>query len=183
MRSISSEPLPTQADDASPPLQNWYYTLASPRQPPAAGARLRRLALVSLALACYIAALALSVQVFLAGGHWWGVDAQPLKDRPGVWQITWSDNGISKDYNILVGDEILSADGHAPQSADEINRATTLVVLSPGQKTPHTIIWSVPVPGVLLVGWSLFGLISLLLGVFVFLHATDRSLALRFFAL
>ncbi len=176
--------LQTPSEGAVPSHQeNVYYTVASPRQAPPTSVRVRRLAVIGLALACYIAALTLSVQVFLAGGHWWGVDVQPLKSHPGEWQVTWSDIGLSKDYNLLVGDIILRADGRVPQNADEINHATTLEVLSSGQNTPYTVTWSVPVPGVLLVGWSLFGLISLLLGVLVFLHATDRPLALRFFAL
>jgi signal transduction histidine kinase len=133
----------------------------------------------------YLPAVGISILALISGSHWWGVDAQPTNDQTGAWIITWSDRGLSTDYNIQAGDKILSVDGHTPQSQDEINQATALQVFSPENPTPRTIVWKAPnqLDNILSISWIILGTVSLLLGLLVFLHATDRTLALRFFLL
>ena len=166
--------------------QHIWYTLARPRRPrPAVHVRARRVLVIMLAILLYLPAVGLSILALISGDHWWGLDAQPAGDQTGAWLVTWSDRGLSADYNIQVGDKILAVDGHPPQSQDEINQATTLQILSPEAPSSHMIVWKAPnqLDSLLSMSWIILGTVSLLLGLLVFLHATDRTLALRFFLL
>src|SRR5579871_2846451 len=103
----------------------------------------------------------------------------------GAWQVTWSDRGLSNGLNIQVGDQILRADGQPPHSIDEINQANELEILSQGATSTHVVRWQAPghLDTLFSLSWFLLGFVSLLLGLLVFLHATDRMLAWRFFLL
>jgi signal transduction histidine kinase len=166
--------------------QNIWYTLARlRRQRPAVHVRARRVLVIMVAMALYLPAVGISILALISGSHWWGVDARPTGEQTGAWVVTWSDRGLSTDYNIQAGDKILAVDGHIPQSQDEINQATTLQVLSPEQSTSRMVAWKAPnqFDNLLSISWIILGTVSLLLGLLVFLHATDRTLALRFFLL
>jgi signal transduction histidine kinase len=140
---------------------------------------------ILLAILLYIPAAVISITALISGTHWWGLSAQPLKNASGAWQVTWSDRGLSTDVGIQVGDQILTADGHVPTSEDEINQANALQIRSPGATTARTVQWQAPnqLDTLLSLSWFVLGLVSLLLGLLVFLHATDRTLARRFFLL
>ena len=128
-----------------PESQDIWYTLVRPhRQRPAVPVRARRVLVIMLAMVLYLPAVGISILALISGGHWWGVDAQPTGDQTGAWLVTWSDRGLSTDYNIQVGDKILTVDGHLPQSQDEINQAATLQILSPANLTPRMVVWKAP---------------------------------------
>jgi signal transduction histidine kinase len=167
-------------------IQEVHYVLAQPRrQHPALHVRARRWQFITLAVLLYIPAAIVSLSTLISGSHWWGLVVQPTKNASGAWLVTWSDRGLSTDYNIQTGDLILKANGYVPQSSDEINQADTLEVRSSQATTPHMIQWQAPnqFDNLLSLSWFILGLVSLLLGLLVFLHATDRALALRFFLL
>ncbi len=166
--------------------QDVQYILARPRrQKPALHVRARRMLFILLAALLYIPAVVVSVTTLISGEHWWGIGAQPNGNLPGAWQVTWSDRGLSSSFNIEVGDQILAADGHPPQSEDEINQADELEIFSSGATAAHPVRWRAPsqLDTLLSFSWYILGVVSLLLGSLVFLHATDRALALRFFLL
>jgi signal transduction histidine kinase len=165
--------------------QDIQYVLARPRQHLAVHVRARRMQLILLAVLFYIPALVISITTLVSSNHWWGVIAQPLNNASGAWQVTWSDRGLSTDSNIQVGDQILQAGGRPPQNEDEINQANELEILSPGAARAHMVRWQAPnqLDTLLSLSWLVLGFVSLLLGLLVFLHATDRPLARRFFLL
>jgi signal transduction histidine kinase len=163
-----------------------HYVLAQPRrQNLAVHVRARRIQLILLAVLLYLPAVFISASALVSGSHWWGLDAQPLDNDTGAWQVTWSDRGLSADANIQAGDKILQVDGHTPHSEQEINQANELQILSPRATTAWVASWQAPtrIDTLFSLSWLLLGLVSLLLGLLVFLHATDRSLAIRFFLL
>jgi signal transduction histidine kinase len=168
-----------------PRNQDIQYILARPRQHLAVRVRARRMQLILLATLLYIPAVAVSIITLVSGNHWWGVIVQPLNNASGAWQVTWSDRGLSTDVNIQVGDQVLQADGRPPQTGDEINQANELEILSRGAATAHTVRWQAPnqLDTLLSLSWLVLGFVSLLPGLLVFLHATDRPLARRFFLL
>lgn len=103
--------------------QDVWYTLARPlRQRPAGHVRARRMLFIFVAVLLYLPAVSISILALISGGHWWGLGAQPTGDQTGAWLVTWSDRGLSTDYNIQAGDKILTVDGHVPQSQDVINQ-------------------------------------------------------------
>src|SRR5690348_11741772 len=109
-----------------------HYVLAQPRhQNLAVHVRARRIQLILLAVLLYLPAVFISASALVSGTHWWGLDAQPLDNPTGAWQVTWSDRGLSADANIQAGDKILQVDGHTPHSEQEINQANELQILSP----------------------------------------------------
>lgn len=155
------------------------------RRRPALHVRSRRMTLICLALLAYALVVLLSVSALISGDHWWGLSAQPADAPAGAWRVTWVDTGglASGISPIQPGDTILSIDGHLPHSEDEINRANTLIFSQNGSQ--QTLRWQAPGPldNVLSISWFVLGTVSLLLGLLVFLHATDRTLASRFFLL
>ena len=162
------------------------YTLARPwRQRQASHVRARRLIFILVAILLYLLAVGISLAALVSGSHYWGINATQASCPNEAWCVTWSDRGLSNDYNIQVGDQILMSDGHAPQSVDEINHANTLQILPSGSYPPRLIQWQPPngLDTILSLSWFFIGLVSLLLGVLVFLHATQRALAIRFFLL
>ena len=166
--------------------QDVHYLLAQPRrQNLALHVRARRLQLILLAVLLYLPAAIFSIMTLISSSHTWGLNVQPLSNASGAWLVTWSDRGLSTDFNIQVGDQILKADGAIPQSGDEINQANELEILSRGASIPHMVRWQAPNQLDILfsISWFVLGFVSLLLGLLVFLHATDRPLALRFFLL
>ncbi|HEY7347876.1 MAG TPA: GAF domain-containing sensor histidine kinase [Ktedonobacterales bacterium] len=166
--------------------QDVQYTLAQPRrQHPTAHVRARRTLFILLAVLLYLPAVTVSIMALISSNHWWGLGAQPMNNASGAWQITWSDRGLSSDFNIQAGDQILAADGQPPQNENQINQTSELTIFSPGDAKAHTVRWSAPdqLATLLSLSWFVLGLVSLLLGLLVFLHATDRVLALRFFLL
>ncbi len=166
--------------------QDIHYTLAQPRrQHLALHVRARRWQLIFLAVLLYIPAVAISIITLISGSHWWGLSAQPTNSSSRAWLVTWSDRGLSTDFDIQVGDQILTADGNIPTSEDQINQANELKILSRNAAAPHMVGWKMPnqLDTLLSLSWFILGLVSLLLGLLVFLHATDRALALRFFPL
>jgi signal transduction histidine kinase len=166
--------------------QDVHYVLAQPRrQNLAFHVRARRTQLILLAVLLYIPAVVISITALLNGNHWWGLSVEPIGNSSGAWQVTWSDRGLSTDFNIQVGDQILTADGKIPQNANEINQATALKIRSPGAATARMVRWQAPnqLDNFLSISWFVLGLICILLGLLVFLHATDRALAWRFFLL
>ncbi len=156
------------------------YRLAS--RPPRVSTRARsqRLFLIVLIILLFLLGMGMSVNALMSNGHWWGLDAKPTSSPSGAWQVTWSDRGLSSDHDIQVGDQILSVDGNPPLSEDEINQATQLVILPRGVAKAYTIQWQAPNPFLALC-WLVSGGVSLVIGLLVFLHATDRALAWRFF--
>ncbi len=165
--------------------QDVQYVLARPRrQKPALHVRARRMQLIFLMVLLYIPAVVVSLMTLISGSHWWGVSAQPLNNGSGAWRVTWSDRGLSADFDIQAGDEILMADGRHPRSVDEINKANELEIFSP-ETGVRPVRWQAPtrLDTILSLSWLVLGLISLLLGLLVFLHATDRPLARRFLLL
>lgn len=168
-----------------PDSQDSQYVLAQPRQDLAVHVRARRMQLILLAILIYIPAVVISIITLVSSDHWWGIIVQPPSSPSGAWQVTWSDRGLSADFNIQVGDQILQADGRPPQNEDEINQANDLEILPRGGTTAHTVRWQAPnqLDTLLSLSWFVLGFVSLLLGLLVFLHATDRPLAWRFFLL
>lgn len=165
--------------------QEVRYTLARPsRQRQASHVRARRMVFIVAAILLYLPAVGISIAALISGNHYWGLDATRI-NTSGAWLVTWSDRGLSNDYNIQVGDQILKANGNTPQNLDEINYANTLQTLPADSKTPRLIQWQPPngLDTILSLSWFVIGLVSLLLGVLVFLHATQRALAARFFLL
>jgi signal transduction histidine kinase len=143
--------------------------------------RILRIVLVSLVVALYVLALSMSALTVIKGDHDWGIQARPTGARTGVWQITWVDRGLAADYDIVVGDQVIQVNGHFPRSNQEINQANHLAI--------HTLTgavrslqWAAP-SLVISIIWSILGLLCLVPGVLVFLHATERSLAYRFLVL
>ncbi len=165
------------------PHQEVRYTLARRRnQRPAFHVRSRRIALICLVVLLYIPAVLLSASTLLKREHWWGVGVQQTNDQIGNWQITWIDGSEPlSNYNVHPGDIIQAADGQPPQSEQQINRAMTLTLL--GRSQPIT--WQAPsqIDELLSLSWIVLGAISLLLGLLIYLHATERALAQRFFFL
>jgi signal transduction histidine kinase len=163
--------------------QEVRYTLARRgKQRPALHVRSRRRRLIWLVVLLYIPAVLLSVSDLIKGEHWWGIGVQQVGGQAGKWQITWIDGSEPlSNYNVRPGDIILSADGQAPQSEQQINRAMTLTLA--GRSQPIT--WQVPsqLDDLLSLSWIVLGAISLLLGLLIYLHATERALAPRFFFL
>jgi|GEM_PF-1176186 len=162
-----------------------YIPFRLRRQRTASHVRSRRMALIGLAILLYSLALAISIMARISQEHWWGLGVQPTSTSAETWQITWTDSGLASDYQLGLGDQILSVDGHPPQSEDEINRANTLQVRTPDATNSRTIRWQAPnqLDNLLSIGWMILGTVSLLLGVLIFLHATERALAGRFFFL
>ncbi len=162
------------------------YTLARrPASHQAAHIRSRRIALICLALALYVATVLFTISTLLSGEHWWGVGAQRASIQGQAWQITWVDSvGLASNENIQPGNIVQAINGHPPQSENDINRANTLTLSQQDGKT-QTISWQTPGPldNILSLSWFILGTVSLLLGLLIFLHATDRSLAPRFFLL
>lgn len=166
--------------------QDIHYTLAQPRRENLSmHVRARRMQLIFLAVVLYLPAVIISVSALISSTHTWGLNARPLNNASGAWQVTWSDRGLSTDLNIQVGDQILQADGNIPHSEDEINRANELEILPKGATIAHMARWRAPnqIDTLFSLSWFVLGFVSLLLGLLVFLHATDRSLARRFFLL
>ncbi len=165
--------------------QEVRYILTRPRpQRQASHVRARRRLLIFLAILLYLPAVGISITAIISGNHEWGLDATPIGNS-GTWLVTWSDRGLSSDYNIQAGDQILQVNGQIPQSLEQINLATTLKIQRSGQTQPDTITWQAPnqLDTLFSISWIVLGAVSLLLGLLVFLHATDRTLALRFFLL
>ena len=165
--------------------QEVWYTLSRPkRQRAATNVRARRMTLILAILLLSIPAVFISINALLSEAHTWGLQAQPTNSQNGEWQVTWVGNGLANGQ-VRPGDQILLADGHPPTSEEEINSANSLQVLSTGQIQAHTILWQAPsqADNLLSLSWMLLGAASLLLGLLIFLHATERTLALRFFLL
>ncbi len=166
--------------------QDVHYILAQPRhQNLALHVRARRLQLILLAILLYLPAAIISAGALISGNHTWGLNVQPLHNAAEAWQVTWSDRGLSTDFNIQVGDQILLADGVVPRTGDQINQANELEILSRGATSAHMVRWQAPteLDSLFSMSWFVLGFVSLLLGLLVFLHAIDRALALRFFLL
>ena len=166
--------------------QDVQYVLARPRsQNLAVYVRARRIQLILLAILLYLPSVIISTSALISGAHSWGLDAQPLNNASGAWQVTWSDRGLSGDFNIQAGDQILQVDGHTPSNQGEINQANELEILPRGATTAHIVRWQAPnqLDTLFSLSWLVLGFVSLLLGLLVFLHATDRALAKRFFLL
>jgi signal transduction histidine kinase len=162
--------------------QEVWYTLARPkRQRAAMNARARRTLFIFVILLLSIPAVFISINTLLSGEHTWGLHARQTN---GAWQVTWVGAGLAEGQ-IEPGDQILLADDQFPTSEDQINQANTLQVLPAGQTQPHSILWHTPsqADNLLSLSWMVLGAVSLLLGLLIFLHATERSLALRFFLL
>src|SRR5579885_343781 len=165
--------------------QEVRYILARPRpQRQASHVRARRWLFILAAVVLYLPSVGISIAATISGDHYWGLDAVQIGDT-STWRVTCSDRGLSSGYNIQPGDQVLQADGQAPQSVQQINQATKLEILRLGQIQPELITWQAPnqLNSLLSISWIVLGAVSLLLGLLVFLHATDRTLALRFFFL
>src|SRR5579883_2097098 len=165
--------------------QEVRYILARPRpQRQASHVRARRWLFILAAVVLYLPSVGISIAATISGDHYWGLDAVQIGDT-STWRVTWSDRGLSSGYNIQPGDQVLQADGQAPQSVQQINQATKLEILRLGQIQPELITWQAPnqLNTLFSISWIVLGAVSLLLGLLVFLHATDRTLALRFFLL
>lgn len=168
--------------------QEVRYALA---RPPSRGAdfyvRRRRMLFSSIIVLLFLFPVVTSIRALLTSDHWWGLGAQPGGEQSGTWRITWVDRGPAADdpiYQVQAGDLILLVDGHSPQNEDAINRANTLVLLAQ-DGSRHTLIWhaSSTFDNALSICWILAGAVYLLLGILVFLHATDRTIATRFLLL
>ncbi|HEU5377029.1 MAG TPA: hypothetical protein VFV38_16485, partial [Ktedonobacteraceae bacterium] len=165
--------------------QEVWYTLSRPkRQHATTNVRARRTVLILAILLLSIPAVYISINSLLSAEHTWGLQAQPTNNPNGAWQVTWVGNGLANGQ-IQPGNQILLAGSYPPTSVDEINAANSLQVLSTGQTQPHIVLWQAPsqVDNLLSLSWMLLGAVSLLLGMLIYLHATERSLALRFFLL
>lgn len=165
--------------------QEVWYTLSRPkRQHAATNVRARRMALILAILLLSIPVAFISINALLSGNHIWGLRARQTNNQNGAWQVTWVGNGLAEGQ-IQPGDQILLADGYPPASEDDINNANALQVLPIGQIQPHTVLWHAPsqADNLLSLSWIVLGAVSLVLGLLIFLHATERSLALRFFLL
>ncbi|HEY7125564.1 MAG TPA: ATP-binding protein [Ktedonobacterales bacterium] len=147
--------------------------------------RTRRLTLITIVVVLYLLAVGTSAKALVSGNHWWGLDAQPASSGSSAWQITWIGNSLINDYPVHVGDQITLVDGHAPESEDQINTANTLQIVTATGAATQPIRWQAPSrrDNLLSMSWVVLGLVSLILGLLVFLHATDRILARRFFFL
>lgn len=158
------------------------YTVAPVRTPAASHHRARRVLVSMLIFLCYLAAGGISANTLLNDAHWWGIETI---ETPNGWRITWTDVGLATEYPMHVGDLVLTANGKAPAGNDEINRANMLTLRRPGQSGVTAVRWQAPsaIARVLSLGIVLVGLISLLIGFLVFLHATERTLAVRFYVL
>jgi signal transduction histidine kinase len=162
-----------------------YVLFTQHDRPQAAHVRTRRLALISVVVVLFLLAVGSSANALLSGDHWWGLEAQPTFSGSSAWRITWIGNGLIQGHPIRVGDQVITADGSPPESEDQINTANTLQVRLARDGTRYVIHWQAPsrLDDLLSLSWILLGLASLILGLLVFLHATERPLARRFLLL
>jgi signal transduction histidine kinase len=162
-----------------------YVLFSQHDRPQAAHVRTRRLFLISVMVVFFLLSVGSSASALLSGDHWWGLNAKPPYSGSSSWQVTWIGNGLINGHPIQVGDQIITADGHVPESEDQINTANALQVLSATDAALHVIRWQAPSQrdNLLSLSWIFLGLASLILGLLVFLHATERPLARRFFLL
>src|SRR5579862_9701536 len=103
-----------------------------------------RLIFILCMLALFLPSVSMGISGLLQDSHWWGIGVQPSTAAQGAWKVIWSDRGLSTDYNILVGDQILKADGRIPTSSVEINQANELEIRSPGAISTHSVRWHSP---------------------------------------
>jgi len=161
-----------------------YIPLRPKDQRATSNVRSRRVTFIVLATVLYGLALVISIRDRVAQDHWWGIAVHPVGIHQ-IWSVTWVDSGLGSDYQLIVGDQILQTDGQLPQSSDQINRANTLEVRDSKSDHIRTISWQPPnaLENALSASWLVLGGASLFLGLLVFLHATERALAVRFFLL
>lgn len=157
-----------------------YGISRSRRRPAPANIRVRRRVLIGIMGSFALLALFASVMALINGRHSWELAAAPLHDVPGAWRVLAN---YGDDTTIQPGAVIVQIDGHPPASLAEINQADTLEAQIPGQATLYVATWrpSQSLDTLASVCWMALGGLCFLLGVLVFLHATERQLAARFF--
>jgi signal transduction histidine kinase len=163
--------------------QDMMYTLSTRRPTSASGhIRTRRLVMNCLVVLLFGASLFVSATAIQSGQHWWGLDAQLT--QVGTWRITWVAPGLAEDAGVKVNDQILLADGHPPTTVQEINQAGRLLIDRAGS-THQTVLWKPPnsLDQILSFALVALGAVALVIGIIVFLHATERPLAWRFLIL
>ena len=148
-----------------------------------AGLRLR-LAVVGVAVLCYLLLLESSVAAGAAGRAWWGIAAEPGPDSRLV--VTWIEpNGLAWGHGLRVGSILTEADGQpAPTDLDRLNAAGELrAVGADGRALVLRAPTLTGLPHARGLNAAAISVFFALAGAFVYLRATTPRQARAFVAL